>query len=62
MKIEEARILIQKAFEDSQTVSEFKMEVHNILSEVYFKNGLISYFEEAKLGYCIDETGELTNQ
>lgn len=62
MKIEKARLLIEKAFEDAETISDFKMEVHNILDDIYFENGLISYPTHVHEGYKITETGELINQ
>lgn len=62
MKIEEARLLIEKAFEEADTISHFKMKIHNVLNDIYFENGLINYPTSAEYGYEITETGDLVNQ
>lgn len=56
MKIEIARILIQKAFEDAETISHFKLKVFNILNQVY---DLVPNIED---GYTIHKDGKITNQ
>ena len=62
MTIEKARIEIERAFEEAETISDFKMRVHNIIGAIYFYNELISFVEGANYGYIITETGGLINQ
>jgi hypothetical protein len=64
MNIQTTRLEVEQAFENAETISDFKMRVHNIITDIYFYNDITKYADDyAKFGYRIDmKTGELTNQ
>lgn len=63
MNINIARLQIEEAFKNAETISDFKMKVHNIIGDIYYYNDIASYTpDEAKIGYEITQSGELINQ
>lgn len=54
MIIENARLLIQKALDDAETISDFKLKVLNIINCIYDKPMNITQ------GYTVEENGDIT--
>jgi len=54
MIVENARLLIQKAFEEAETISDFKLKVLNVVNCIYDKPMDITP------GYTLEDNGDIT--